>query len=509
MSTFSGVPLWSARSPEALAPPVPGPAFTAVMSDLHVSDAEPPDPRRPGWRQYKQAGLANDVRIAAVLDHLRGLSGGEPIELVLDGDTFDFDTIVAIPEPAPFPVSWLEKKRGLDSEAPKSLWKMERILAFHPDLVGSLRRWIADGHTLAFIIGNHDLDLHWPAVRAKLFEALAPGGSDRVTLCEWFRLCGGDTLVIHGNQLDAYCVCQDPLHPFIEVGGRSRVRSPFGNTAGKLMLNGMGYFNPHVEASFIRSFPDYARFFFRYIIRYQPLLGFSWFWTAIVTLWVSLDEGFRPAARDLEEFGARVEDVARRAQTRPPVAIALREVAVHSAVFQPWRVARELWLDRAFLLLALVAIAFYSMLTLHWVSGAHTWTAAVFFLILLPFYVAYARSCRSEVAGTEGALKRRVGQLARIAKVGRVVVGHTHRAAARDVEGVTYMNTGHWSPAFNDVECTEPVGLNAFVWIRPGAGGVREAELRVWRGNGSDVMPVEPEPPAPVGMAALLRPPGG
>ncbi len=506
MCTFIGVPLWTARTPEAPAPPPPGPAFTAVLSDLHISDAEPVDPRRPGWRQYKQAGLQNDVRIAAVLDHLRELSAGQPVELVLGGDTFDFDTVIAFPEPAPFPVSWLERKRGLDSEAPKSLWKLERILDFHPGLVAALRKWIEDGHTLAFIIGNHDLDLHWPAVRARLFETLAPGGSDRLTLCEWFRVCGGDTLVVHGNQLDAYCVCQDPLHPFIDVGGRVRVRSPFGNTAGKLMLNGMGYFNPHVEASFIRSFPDYLRFFFRYIIRGQPLLGISWFWSSIVTLWVSLDEGFRPAARDLDEFGARVEDVARRAQTRPPVAIALREVAVHSAVFQPWRVARELWLDRAFLLLGLVAVAFYSMLTLHWVSGAHTWTAVVFFLAFLPFYVAYARSCRSEVAGTEGALKQRVGQLAKIAAVKRVVVGHTHRASARDVDGVVYMNTGHWSPAFNDVECLQPVGLNGFAWIRPGAAGARAAELRIWRGGTSEVVPVEIEPAPHAGLSALLTP---
>lgn len=481
--------LWSTPRPDA-APAPEGPRFTAVLSDLHISDGEAPDPRRPGWRHYKQVGL-DDARLIAVLDHLRVLSGGQPVELVLNGDTFDFDTIVAIPEPAPFPVSWLERKRGLDTEEPKSVWKLQRILGFHPGVVAALRQWIVDGHTLVFVIGNHDLDLHWPAVQRLLFETIAPGGSDRLTMCEWYRMSGDDTLVIHGNQLDAYCVCQDPLHPFIDVRGKLRVRSPFGNTAGKLMLNGMGYFNPHVESSFIRSLPDYIQFFFRYIIRYQPLLGLSWFWTAIVTLWVSLDEGFRPAHREQENLGERVEDVARRARSRPPVAIALREVAVHSAVFSPWRVARELWLDRAFLLLGAVAVAFYAMLALHWVSGAHTWTAVVFFLALLPPYVAYARSCRSEVANTEGVLRRRLAELARIAQVKRVVVGHTHRAAAREVDGVTYLNTGHWSPAFDDVECKQPVGLNGFVWIQPGPDGKRSAELRVWRGDGSDVLPVE------------------
>lgn len=503
------MPLWSTRARDPLPPEAGGanPRFTAVISDVHLSDADVPDPRRPGWRHYKQAGLKDDVRFAAVLEHFRELAGGEPVELICNGDTLDFDTIVATPDPAPFPVSWLERRRGLESEEPKSLWKLERILSFHPGAIAALQRWVADGNSLCFVIGNHDLDLHWPSVQARLFAAIAPEGSDRITVCEWFRMSGDDTLVIHGNQFDAYCVCQDPLHPFIDVRGALRVRSPFGNTAGKLMLNGMGYFNPHVESSFIRSLPDYLRFFVRYIARYQPLLGVEWFWTAIMTLWVTLDEGFRPAHRDPVNLAERLDDVAHRAHSRPSVAVALREMAVHSAVFKPLMVARELWLDRAFLLFGLFGAAFYGMLTLHWISGAHTWTAVIFFLALLPLYVAYARGIRSEVAGTEAVIKERLGELARIARVSRVVVGHTHRAAARSIEGVQYFNTGHWSPAFDDVECTEPVGLHAFAWIAPQPNGEREATLRVWEGPGSRELPVvaEARPAEGFAAAAVVR----
>jgi len=464
--------------------PVPPPSpvrFTAVLSDLHLSDAEPADTRRPGWRAFKRAGLDNDARLTAVLDHLRVLSGGEPVDLVLDGDALDFDTILARPDPAPFPVTWLERQRGLDSEEAKCVWKLGRILEFHPVFVAALRRWVQEGHGLTFIIGNHDLDLHWPAVQAALRAAI----SEQVTVCAFFQVCGGDTLVIHGNQLDAYCVCQDPLHPFIEVGGRTRVRSPFGNLAGKLMLNGMGYFNPHVESSFIRSLSAYLAFFFRYIMRYQPLLVYTWFWSAVVTLKVSLEEGFRPALRDPETLASRLETLAERSHATPAVALALREVTVHSAVFSPLRVFRELWLDRAFGFLAVVGLAFYAMLALHWVSGAHTWTALVFFAVFLLPFIAYARSCRSSVGGTEHEIQQRVAQLARIAGARHLVVGHTHRAAARTVDGVTYLNTGHWSPAFDDVECKEPVGRSAFAWIHPGADGARVAELRVWNGETS------------------------
>ena len=42
---------------------------------------------------------------------------------------------------------------------------------------------------------------------------------------------------------------------------------------------------------------------------------------------------------------------------------------------------------------------------------------------------------------------------------------------------VEHLNSGTWSPAFLDVECTMPIGQKTFVWIGPGESGEREAEL--------------------------------
>ena len=481
-------------APRADAPPAPH--YTAVVSDLHLADFEAEDPARPGWRKFKTRGVAADDRLLHLLGHVRALAGGAPIELVLAGDIFDFDTIVAIPEPAPFPVTWLERRRGLAPEEDRSAWKMRRILADHAALFDALRAFVAEGHTLAFIIGNHDLELHWPAVQAELRAALAPPTPDAVVICEFFRIVGRDTLVMHGNQLDAYCVCHDPLHPFIEVDGRVRIRSPFGNVAGKLMLNGMGLLNPHVESSFIRPFGEYLRFFFTYVARIQPLLGWTWFWTALVTLWVSVGEGLRPGRKDPARLDERERDAARRANATPRIVRALREVQVHPAVYSPLRVARELWLDRAALLLLLLAVGFQVVSALHWAAGASPLWILPIFLAMLPIYIAYARSCRSEVADTEGNILAHVGDLARLAKVRRVIMGHTHRAGTWRVGDVTHFNTGHWSPAFDDVECTRPVGTNGFVWVRPAAGAGRVAELRTLDGDGSRVVSGEEEEPA-------------
>lgn len=478
------------------------PPFTAVISDLHLSDVEAADPRRPPWRRHKHADVSGDGRILALLAHLRVLARGRPTELVLNGDIFDFDTVAAIPDPAPFPVSWLERARGLSPEAPKSLWKIRLILAHHPRVVDALRAWVADGNTLVFVIGNHDLELHWPQVQAELAATL--GGADAVTVCAWFRVAGGDTLVTHGNQLDPYCVCHDPLHPFIEVNGGLRVRSAFGNVAGKFMLNGMGLLNPHVESSFIRPFREYLVFFFRYVMRYQPLILWAWLWSALATLWVSVGEGLRPAHREPARLDDRIREVARRANASPAVVLALRDVAVHPAVFSPWRVARELWLDRALLLLVLGTAAFQVVSTLRWFSHIGPGWVPVALALLLPVYIVYARSCRSEVGSTEANIAMRVGELARIAGVSRVVMGHTHRASARSIDGVLCLNTGHWSPAFDDVECTLPVGINGFAWIHPGVGGGRDAELRAFDGVGSAPIPVRTETPEPEIADVLL-----
>lgn len=469
----------------------PRPRFTAGISDLHISDVEPVHPDRPLWRRHKQAEVGGDARLVAFLAHLRELSGGQPVELVLNGDVFDFDGVAAVPDDPPFPVSWLERARGLHPEEPKSAWKMRRILDHHPAVVAALRAWLAEGNTLVFVVGNHDLELHWPQVQRELRHALAPPHPDALTICEFFVVSGEDTLFTHGNQLDPYCVCPDPLHPLVESDGRRRVRLPFGSLAGKLMLNGMGLFNPYDDANFIRPLREYLRFFVTQLVRYQPLIAWDWLWSAAATLVLALDDGWRPAVRDPARLAHRENSAARRSRTTPATLRALREVSAHPAVFQPWRVARELWLDRALGLLMVGVLAFQLFSALHLLTGAGAVWAAVIFIALLPPFFFYAARVRSEVADMEGRIRAALPALARAARVKRVVMGHTHRAMHERIGDVDYFNTGHWAAAFSDAECTRPVGIQGFAWLRP-VGRRREAELRRFI-DGKSVVIAPPE----------------
>ncbi len=466
-------------------------AHTIVVSDLHLTEAEPLDPRRPLWKRFKRKDLFLDERFARLLEALDAQLDGT-IELVFNGDTFDFDSVLARPERPDFPVNWLERLRGLAPEAPKSVFKMGVILRDHHVWVRALRQFLLKGHRAVFVVGNHDLELLWPEVQEVLVRALnlPEDRADAVRFCSFFTIDRGTTLITHGHQLDPYCACPDPLHPLIRVRGRARIRMPFGNLAGKLMLNGMGLFNPHVDDSFIRPLRGYITFFFRYVARVQPLLAWTWLWGAAATLVVSLRDGFLPAIRDPFTVEERVGREAERARTAPEVVRRLQVLAVHPAIFNPWRIARELWLDRAALLALSCWAAFQVFSTLNVFTPVSWWWFVGALAVLVPPVLVYGARVRSEVADAIRSLDAHTPDLARAAGVERVVVGHTHVAGHRRVGGVEQLNTGTWSPAFEDVECTRPVGRTSFVHLDDQG----QARLVEWRDPGMVTwMPEHPE----------------
>jgi hypothetical protein len=264
---------------------------TIVVSDLHLSEAQPVDRRRPLWMAYKRREYFVDDDFARLLQHVEERADG-PVELVLNGDIFDFDNVTQLPDNPPSQVDWLARLRGLSSEEWMSLFKIECIIRDHPRFFEAVGQFVGRGHRAVIVIGNHDVELHWPAVQRRLREALgvAPNSSDRadpVVFCAWFFISGSDTYISHGHQYDPNCVTKSPINPLIAVRGKPVVRIPFGDLAGRYLLNGMGYFNPHATENFIMSAGQYARFFFRYMVRTQPLLLWTWFWGAVATFFIT------------------------------------------------------------------------------------------------------------------------------------------------------------------------------------------------------------------------------
>ncbi|MBK7975486.1 MAG: metallophosphoesterase [Deltaproteobacteria bacterium] len=471
------------------------PRHTIVVSDLHLAEAEPSHPGNPLWKRYKRRSHFVDKSFKRFLEHLREAAHG-PLELVFNGDVFDFDATMALPERPPFGVSWLERHRGLTAQQAKSRYKLSVILEDHPVWVRAVRDWVLDGHRVVFVIGNHDLELHWPAVRDELMRwlALPDDAAERVRVCEWFYVSSGDTLIEHGNQYDPYCVCPSPIHPVVRKRGGEYVRLPFGNLAARFMLNGMGLFNPHVDSSFIKaSFFEYVKFFYQYLMRIQPLLGWTWFWSSIVTFLLRARGGGAATgqARAARLRGPRRE-IAARANATPRVVRSLARLHAHPAVLSPLKVMRELWLDRALLVVAALLFSFELTLLAKLFVQVPLTSFVAPFAVLMPWVIRYARGVESENAEAQKGALEKLDLSSQIAGVNRVVHGHTHHQMHRWIGDVELINTGTWSPAFHDVECTQPFGLKCFAWIRPGEPGeARHATLFEWADPGIRALAVE------------------
>ncbi len=442
---------------------------TFVISDFHLCEAEPAHPFNPLWKRFKRREYFVDEQFRAFVEYIK-TNVGHSIELVFNGDTFDFDSVLQFSKDEKEQASWLELKRGFTAEAHKSGKKFERILNDHPVFIQTLREFILLGHRVIFVIGNHDVELHWPGVRKMLSDTLNLPLShrDQLRFCEWFYISNSDTLIEHGNQYDAYSVCINPIHPLIKKGRKILVRLPFGNLANKYILNGMGLFNPHSEASFIKNgFLDYVDFYYRKIMRTQPLLMWTWFWGAMITLITAVSEGLLPAVRDPLTSDARIQDIAKRANTTPASVWALRELHVHSAIFNPIKLLRELWLDRALFIVLIVFGSFQFFSFLNVFMNASVWWFIIPVLILTPVFLFYAKSVESEVIKSQAAARDAVAVASQLTGTHCVVMGHTHLEAFEVIAGTTSINTGSWSNAFKDVECTLPYGKKCFAWIRP------------------------------------------
>ena len=504
---------------------------TVVVSDMHLSEAQPPEPRRPLWMAYKRREFFIDDDFARLLGLIERQATG-PVELVLNGDTFDFDNVTQVPLKGAGRVDWLAKLRGMASEEWMSLYKIECIIRDHPVWFEALGAFVGRGHRAIFVLGNHDVELVWPSVQRRLRQALGlpprslgpepqadrasdgaaakrapdgPGGRadedfapdslrppEPVVFCAWFYLSAGDSFISHGSQYDRNCVTKSPINPLILVRGNPQVRIPFGDLAGRYLLNGMGYFNPHAAENYIMSARQYLRFFFRYMLITQPLLAWSWLWGAVVTFVVTLRSHLRPSMRDPLLVEEKVQAIAWRSNATPSMVRKLNELNVPSAASNPIRILRELWLDRAALLLAAVYGAWQLVLLVNIALPVSPLWGLMPLALFVPVFVMYASSVNPTVFRQPLLTPRRAELIVKITGAKRVIFGHTHRPEHCEVGPVSYFNQGFWSPAFHEPECVNRVGTQTFVRIRPGTGaGERTAELCEWPPGASEPRPFQ------------------
>ena len=411
--------------------------YTAIVSDLHLCEAEPRHPRFPLWKKYKTREFFFDKQFRVFLEYVSKAVGEEKIELVLNGDTFDFDSMTYIPPHPIYHVSWLERKRGLEPDQEKSVDKIRIILEDHEEWCKALHWFLEQGHRIVFIIGNHDLELHWKNVQLEILNGLNLTAEERtrVRFVEWFYISNKDTLIEHGNQYDPYCLCDDPVNPFVLDYNRTQVRLPFGDWACRYLVNGMGYFNPHVDSNYVMSVGQYVRYFFKYMVRAQPLIIWTWFWSSVAILWRTIYSNMQRPLSD-------------------PLTIL--------------QIMKELWLDRAFLVLIALFILLQLFILIKQIYALSFFWMFIPIFILLPPFMLYARGVDSYVSYYKRPNEQILTTSSLVCNVTRVIYGHTHDVRHELIGGVEHLNSGTWSPAFADVECTIAQDSKTYIWLYPG-----------------------------------------
>ena len=428
-----------------------------AISDIHLSELEPGDGL---WMRYRQKLYTPGAEIAQMLEELVHRVRGDELTLILNGDIFDFDA-PRVSEGRSVPH---DLPRTPENAAPA----IEAILRDHPEFVRGLGRVLAEGHTVVFVSGNHDAQMTLPEVKSRVASAVVRAATDlgmtgaseealsaRVLFRAWFYRDPEGVVFEHGHQYDSFCSFRYPMAPFGKREGE--IQPTLGSMLARLYLGKLGYFNPHVDASFMLSFGGHLRHWVEYYLFTKQ--SQAWIWAsgaahALRTLIVNKDPGtrerrLRNVALAAEETGAPLLSVARHARLFAP-----------PSEDELWTCAREMWLDRV-----LFSAAAGVLVTAWALSQRHAFgvLASLGPVAMLAFE---HQKPKSTLAQNWQKVQLRARQVARAHKARAVVFGHTHTPEGRWEEGVFYGNTGSWSAAYRDVECKEPLfDERPLIWL--------------------------------------------
>ena len=157
-----------------------------VISDLHLADGHAVLDGFGVDQQSALEGLLNAASTHGPLSH-----AGD-IELIIDGDCFDFLTV---------PPYDSDGTTG----AALAVEKLARITAAHRPFFQALRTFIAQpGRCVTFITGNHDIDLCFAEIRAGIYDAIGiEKDAETVHFCPTrsYRPLP-DVYIEHGNAYD-------------------------------------------------------------------------------------------------------------------------------------------------------------------------------------------------------------------------------------------------------------------------------------------------------------------
>lgn len=167
------------------------PTLKLVISDLHLADGHRTLDGFDARQQMALEGLLDATMPGGILANA---GNAADVELVINGDCFDFLAI----EPY--------RADGIATPA-IALGKLEKILAAHRLFFDTLRGFVSTGRTVTFIAGNHDIELCFAEVQARIRQAILgeQSGDQEAAIhfcpARFYRPLP-DVYIEHGNHFD-------------------------------------------------------------------------------------------------------------------------------------------------------------------------------------------------------------------------------------------------------------------------------------------------------------------
>ncbi|WP_146646287.1 hypothetical protein [Labilithrix luteola] len=406
--------------------------------------------------------------------------------IVIAGDFIDFIgmTIPSVPSPGlETPPTEEELEHGLGNAADHARLKLKRVAERHADVFGALASFVADGHALSLVHGNHDIEFYWDGVQDDFRQillrlALETSGEElpldraaflaRIEFNPWFFYRDGVAYIEHGHQYDPFCATDTVMTPLSPLDPR-RVARGFSDTLLRFVVRRTNGMKEHGHESV--GIVHYVTFGLRLGLTGMFRLA-QCFASAVVELFrlrrVYVSDAARALRHEHEQRVAKLAEATRIGKDRLRALLSLQVPPITSSIRG---ILASVLLDR----LALALLATLSLTVLGIVSafrGHFVWGAAG---VLLAWSLLHRYLASQRVIDPADVLVERATQLARLFPAAFVVMGHTHVPVAVPAGQATYVNVGSWA---EDDESSLPAARTHLV-IRVGEDGA-EAQFCSW-----------------------------
>jgi len=259
-----------------------------VISDLHLG-GDYPEAGSDDSRGFRICTHADDV--AAFIRSLSDRpNDAPPAELVINGDMVDF-----LAERHDEGEPW----RAFNADPDTAVALMRRIAERDRVVFDALKDHLAAGHRLVILLGNHDVEMALPQVRAALEEILDARGKDFVFIHDGEAYVVGEALIEHGNEYDGFNrVNYAQLRVIRAELSRRRTEA-------------LDFFEAPPGSHLVADAINPVKELYRFIDLLKPQNE------AAIPMLVALEPGYRSLLRDLARAAQRITSTdARRAAAR-------------------------------------------------------------------------------------------------------------------------------------------------------------------------------------------------